>query len=181
MANRKHAVRISLTAFLFLMLVGFAPAAFAQDTPNTPSQEPSGLDLAVSGQLKSVDPDMKKLVITTEEGTDVEFSYDENTEYSGETIEGLATSSGSQVRVFFREENGVKIATKIEVQASNETEGTGEAQPAPEPEPSPEPQPSPGQEQPDQPDLPQDPQEQPPLPNEPGTEPQEPGQVPPGA
>ncbi len=167
--------RIPLTAFLLLMLVGFAPAAFAQDTPNTGSQDQTMMELAVSGQLKSVDPDAKKLVVTTAEGADIEFSYDEKTEYSGHTVAGLANSSGSQVRVFFREENGQKIATKVEVQASNETG----AQPAPEPEPSPEPQPSPEPEQPQQPDLPQNPQEKPPLPNEPSTAPQEPAPDPP--
>ncbi len=169
-----------MTAFLLLMLVGFAPAAFAQDTPNTGSQDQTMMELAVSGQLKSVDPDAKKLVVTTPEGADVEFSYDEKTEYSGQTVEGLANSSGSQVRVFFREENGQKIATRVEVQASNETEGT-DAQPAPEPEPSPEPQPSPEPEAPEQPELPQNPQEKPPLPNEPAPAPapEEPGQNPP--
>ncbi len=176
MSIKKKTLKISMTAFLLLMLVGFAPAAFAQDTPSTPQQDQSSLDLAVSGQLKSVDPDSKKLVVTTAEGADVELSYNENTEYSGQTIEGLANSSGSQVRVFFREENGQKMATKIEVQSSTETEGTDKnTQPAPEQPNSPEP------EQPKQPDVPQDPQQQPPLPNEPGTQPEEPGQVPPGA
>lgn len=177
MFNTKRIVGVPVTAFLLLMMVSFVPAALAQETNTAPQEDQTMTDLAVSGQLKSVDPEAKKFIVTTTEGADVEFSYDEQTEFSGgQTIEGLANSSGSQVTVYFRDDNGQKKATRIEVQATNETEGTGQET---EPSPAPEPSPHPGQTE--QPQLPQDPQEQPPLPNDPGTQPQEPGQVPPGA
>ncbi|RPI26211.1 MAG: hypothetical protein EHM61_12360 [Acidobacteria bacterium] len=148
-----------MAAFLLFVLVGFAPAALAQDESNTtPQDQTSMLELAVRGQLKSVDPDAKKLVVTDKDGADVEFSYDEKTEYSGQTVEGIANSSGSQVRVFFREENGQKIATKVEVQASNETEPSA----SPEQPQSQEPQGSPSS--PDESEKPsQDPGQEPPA------------------
>jgi hypothetical protein len=69
------------------------------------------------GSLKSIDSDAKKLVLTTSEGTDMEFSYDDRTEIvgAGGTIEGLSASTGTKVKVFYNEESGQNKATRIKV------------------------------------------------------------------
>jgi len=140
-----------LTALpLFVLLVmGFSPAGFAQDqdqpqnpdqqqqqTPDPQQSSPNDttqmqLEQSIRGQLKSVDTDAKKIVVTTSDGTDMEFVYNDQTLYSGaqDTIEGLSTSSGSNVTVHYRDENQQKVATKIEVEAASEKDESGTVMP----------------------------------------------------
>ncbi len=158
----------------FLLLMGFAPGGFAQDKdqPQTPPNDTQQMQLeqSISGQLKSVDTDAKKLVVTTADGTDMEFVYNDQTQCGGaqDTIEGLSTSSGSQVTVHYRDENQQKVATRIEVQAAEQKDESKEVAPqpdknAPPPDmqrPNP-PDPNRPQDNPEQP-LPAPPQQQPP-------------------
>ena len=151
---RQSAYVLPLVALLFLV------PAFGWDDQSTMSGEKTGehqTELSMSGSLKSVDPDSKTLVISCSDAstgntTEAEFTYDESTTIMGaqSTIEGLSTSSGSQVTVYYKEDDGKKKATRIEVQAASTTP---EAQPTPSPTPDPsQPQPDPsqpGQPQPD--------------------------------
>ncbi|RPI23427.1 MAG: hypothetical protein EHM61_19795 [Acidobacteria bacterium] len=113
---------IGLSAPLLLVLIlAFTAGVFAQDEqtlPQTDNQQTQTEDAqSITGELKSVDPDAKKIIVTSE-GTDMEFMYDDQTVCSGaqETIEGLSTSSGSRLTVFYREDDQKqKIATRIEV------------------------------------------------------------------
>jgi len=67
--------------------------------------------------LKSIDSDAKKLVVTTSEGSDMEFMYDDRTEIlgAGGTVEGLSAKTGTRVKVFYNEESGQNKATRIKV------------------------------------------------------------------
>ncbi|MFB3905082.1 MAG: hypothetical protein ACE15E_16655 [Acidobacteriota bacterium] len=112
-----------------LLLLGFAPGGFAQDQQipqQSESQQQMSQEQSISGQLKSVDTDAKKIVVTTSDGTDMEFAYNDQTRCTGaqDTIEGLSTSSGSPVTVYYREENQQKLATRIDVQKTGESQAT---------------------------------------------------------
>ena len=67
------------------------------------------------GELTKVDPDAKTLSVKNSSGVEMEFRYDEQTQIVGAegAVEGLATMSGSPVRVHFDSES--KTATKIEI------------------------------------------------------------------
>jgi len=75
---------------------------------------------SISGKLKSVDSDAKKVTITTAAGDDMEFTYNDQTTISGAegTVEGLSGKSGADVTVSYKEDMGVKTATRIEVKAT---------------------------------------------------------------
>jgi hypothetical protein len=135
---------------LMVALVGFAPAALAQED-YSPAPEADAEQMiqeqSVSGELTSVDHDNQTLMVTTAEGLELEFSYDDQTEFIGaqDTIEGLSTSAGSQVEVFYREDAGRNLATRIHVQPSEDLTGSDqqETQPVPDEDPQWEPAPSP--------------------------------------
>jgi hypothetical protein len=92
-----------------------------------------------SGSLAWVKPDEKSFAITTADGRELQFMYDDQTRVSGasEGVEGLATEEGTAVRVEFEARDQVAVATAIEVQAS----AADEAQPEPQIEAPGEPQP----------------------------------------
>ncbi|RPI22151.1 MAG: hypothetical protein EHM61_22990 [Acidobacteria bacterium] len=108
--------RVLLTLSLTLVLVSFTPFALGDD-PKTQSQTDTQQEPSVMGDLKSVDADTKTLVVTTSDGTDMQFAYNETTEIVGAqgTIEGLSANAGSKVKVFYKEEDGKKTATRIKV------------------------------------------------------------------
>ncbi len=109
-----------------LLLMGFAPGGFAQDqqTPHQNDSQQMSQELSISGELKKVDPDAKQITVTTADGSDMQFVYNDETKCTGaqETIEGLSGSSGSKVTVYYRDENQQKIATRIDVQAAGKTD-----------------------------------------------------------
>ncbi len=124
-----------LTALpLFLLLVmGFAPRGFAQDkqTPHQHDSQQMSQDQSISGELKSVDPDAKQITVTTADGKDIQFVYNDQTQCTGGqgSVEGLSGSSGSKVTVYYRDENQQKIATRIEVQEEPKTDQSREVKP----------------------------------------------------
>ncbi|MBI4458666.1 MAG: hypothetical protein HY648_01240 [Acidobacteria bacterium] len=85
----------------------------AQDEATTPRESDM---LIAEGSLSRVDSDGKFLWIKTSDGKELQFSYDDDTEMvEGETVEGLANKSGSELKVHYRVEGGNNIATRIEV------------------------------------------------------------------
>lgn len=113
--------------------VAFAPAVMAQEEQSPWQLEDSAEPINesfVSGQLKSVEPESQMLVVATPEGQDFEFFYNEQTEFIGaqETIEGLSLTAGSQLSVYYNEEAGRNVATRIHVHGDQETPGTEEGQ-----------------------------------------------------
>lgn len=75
--------------------------------------EEAGTQVA-EGRLMAVDPDAQTLTVATEEG-ELQLHYDAATEISGaeDSVEGLAGSEGTYVRVQFRSED--LVAEKIEI------------------------------------------------------------------
>jgi hypothetical protein len=120
-----------LLTISLLAAVAFAPAVMAQEEQSPWQLEDSGEAINenfISGQLKSVEPESQLLTVTTPEGQDVEFSYNEQTEFIGaqETVEGLSLTAGSQVSVYYNEEAGRNVATRVHVHGEHETPGTEE-------------------------------------------------------
>ncbi|HXK59782.1 MAG TPA: hypothetical protein PLP42_07780 [Acidobacteriota bacterium] len=106
--------RLLLSLLFCLVLVG-TPLVLADD-PQAQGQTESQ-DTSVTGELKSVDVDAKTITVTTSEGTDMEFVYNDSTEIMGAqgTIEGLSANAGSKVKVSCKEEDGKNVATKVKV------------------------------------------------------------------
>jgi len=111
-----RATRLLLTLSLGFVLVASAPFLVADD-PKTHTQTESQQEPSVVGELKSIDANAKTLVVTTSEGSDMEFLYTESTQIEGAqgSVEGLAGSAGSKVKVFYKTEEGKNTATRIKV------------------------------------------------------------------
>ena len=118
--TRQKALPITSLLLALLFAVTGAFAQREQTYPQSGSQEMQQ-EMSITGQLKSVDPDAKTIVVTSSDGTDMEFRYDEQTQITGaqDSIEGLASSSGSEVTVFYREDDQQqKWATRIDAQSA---------------------------------------------------------------
>lgn len=111
-----RATRLLLTLSLGLVLVTAAPLVLADD-PKAHGQTEAQQEPSVIGELKSIDATAKMLVVTTSEGSDMEFWYNDSTEIEGAqgTVEGLSGSAGSKVKVSYKTEEGKNIATRIKV------------------------------------------------------------------
>lgn len=103
-----------------------APPQQPQEHQQVPEQAPAEQQETArhtaEGELARVDSETKMLTIKSADGTEMEFSYNDETEVTGaqEGVAGLATAAGSQVVVEFEQEGESKIAKKIEVKASQQ-------------------------------------------------------------
>jgi len=109
--------RLLLTLSFGLVLISFAPLVQADDPQSSQQSQTQAQEKSAIGDLKSVDSTAKKLVLTTSEGTDMEFMYDDQTQIEGAsgTVEGLSANTGTRVKVFYKEDNGQNKATRIKV------------------------------------------------------------------
>jgi hypothetical protein len=69
------------------------------------------------GQLTKVDAAAKSISVKGSTGPEMQFTYDDHTQVIGpeNDIQGLAGKSGTSLKVSYREENGVNMATRIEI------------------------------------------------------------------
>jgi YD repeat-containing protein len=69
------------------------------------------------GQLLKVDANARTVAIRTAEGTQMQFTYTEDTKVTGagESVSGLATMAGTEVTVHFIKKQQDNVATQIEV------------------------------------------------------------------
>ena len=104
----------------FIGLVSVAPAWAGQTpVPREPEQTRATEPTPVSGELVALDDKAKTLVIKTESGNEMKFSYTDTTEIIGadKGASGLATMSGTPVTVTYSVHGTANTATKIEVTA----------------------------------------------------------------
>ena len=102
-----------------------APAAQAPDQPRpqpSPSPAPAQAkpeEQTARGELSSIDATAKMLTIKPTAGAEQKFQYNDSTKVTGARggVAGLATESGKQVTVHFKNEGANRVATEIEVQA----------------------------------------------------------------
>jgi hypothetical protein len=101
-------MRTSRRAFLALaavvLMVGVMPAL---------AQEPS----IAQGQLVKVDANAKTIAIRTAQGTQMQFSYTDDTKVTGadESVAGLATMAGADLTIHYTKKQLDNVATQIEV------------------------------------------------------------------
>ena len=86
-----------------------------QDRDRGSKAEPA----SVTGELSKVNPESMTFSVKSASGAEMLFKYDDRTIVTGaETnVAGLATSSGSDVTVTYRNDNAGNMASKIEVHA----------------------------------------------------------------
>jgi hypothetical protein len=108
---------LALTAFVGLGSVTQGLAAYGspgllQDRAAAP--EPA----AITGELVRVSLEQKTFAVKSAGGAEMMFGFNDQTIVSGgeNSVAGLATSSGAQVTVSYKNEGGTKMASKIEVQ-----------------------------------------------------------------
>ena len=111
----------AVTAGLFL---GGLEHARAQEQDNATHQDQSkgGHEtdtVSVTGELTRVDTQSRTFSVKSAAGAEMLFRYDDRTIVTGgETnVAGLATSSGSEVTVTYRNDSAGNMAAKIEVHA----------------------------------------------------------------
>jgi hypothetical protein len=104
----------------FMGLISVAPAWAGQTpVPREPEQTRATEPAPVSGELVALDHKARTLVIKTESGNEMKFSYTDTTEIVGadKGAAGLATMSGTAVTVHYSVHGTANTATKIEVTA----------------------------------------------------------------
>jgi hypothetical protein len=103
-----------------------APGAQAPDQPRPqpsapaqPSAQAKPEEQTARGELASIDATAKMLSIKPTAGAEQKFQYNDATKVTGARggVAGLATSSGKQVVVHFKNEGANRVATEIEVEA----------------------------------------------------------------
>jgi YD repeat-containing protein len=69
------------------------------------------------GQLVKVDANAKTIAIRTPQGTQMQFSYTDDTKVTGadESVAGLATMAGADLTVHYTKKQQDNVATQIEV------------------------------------------------------------------
>lgn len=74
--------------------------------------------MTAQGELLRVDAETKMFWIETADGKEQQFTYNDNTEVTGEAenVEGLSTHAGTRVNVEYRAEGEAAVATKIAIQ-----------------------------------------------------------------
>ncbi len=120
----KKIARTFITLVTALALTGFV-ATFAAVTPQQAGSQDYGQQQqqqqTLSGTLMSVDTDAQTFVVQDAGGNQVTFHYNDQTQVAGsdQTIEGLASQSGTQVTVTFQEQESNRMATKIEIRQAS--------------------------------------------------------------
>jgi hypothetical protein len=106
--------RYSLVVLAALLILGAMPA-LAQQKPAPGGQQEA--DVA-SGELQKVDTTARTIAIRTAAGSQMQFSYTDETRVAGadKGVAGLATMSGTPVTIRFTKKDQVNVAISIEVQ-----------------------------------------------------------------
>ena len=97
-----------------------SPASLGQQPSPSPSAaQAKPEEQTARGELSSIDATAKMLTIKPTAGAEQKFQYNDSTKVTGARggVAGLATESGKQVTVHFKNEGANRVATEIEVQA----------------------------------------------------------------
>jgi hypothetical protein len=112
-----------------LLLVSMAVFVLTAAALGAPQAVPGGQDQRAPGQLdqtRTFEGELTKVDATTktitvkalEPNREMIFTYDDQTEVIGADggVRGLTGNTGSQLKISYREQQGMNLATKIEVQ-----------------------------------------------------------------
>jgi len=105
------------------------PQREAPATP-APAPEQAQQSMSVEGELLRVDAEAKQFWVRSADG-EKQFSFNDETEITGEdqNVEGLATMTGTRVKVDYKAEGTTAVATKIAIQARTELPAPTSPQP----------------------------------------------------
>jgi hypothetical protein len=111
-----------------------APAQ-AQSQPSQDQDQARAETKTAQGELARVDAEKHMFWIKDADDKEMQFSYNDDTEVTGEAknVEGLSTEAGSRVSVEYRTEGTTAVATKITIQADTDTDAVVPSAPAPAP------------------------------------------------
>ena len=101
--------KLFMVAAAVALLIGVAPIMAQDQAAPAPS--------TIQGQLVRVDATAKTFSVRTESGLQIMFSYDDQTKVTGsdDDVAGLATISGTDVKVDYVKKGQENVATQIEV------------------------------------------------------------------
>jgi hypothetical protein len=124
--------RMFVPAAAFAFAIGVTPL-MAQQAPAPPAprqEQPAPAPdrgqqqtpaMSVEGELLRVDAETKLLWVRGADSKEQQFRFTDTTTITGEgrSVEGLATMTGTRVKVEYKTEAGANVATKIDIQARN--------------------------------------------------------------
>jgi hypothetical protein len=101
----------TLLAFGVVVLLVAQPLVYGQ------GQAPAAEQKVFEGQLTKVDATAKAISVKGANGPEMQFMYDDHTQVVGpeKDIQGLAGKTGAPLKVSYRQEKGVNLATRIEI------------------------------------------------------------------
>ena len=126
----KHLIRTLTWSAVFAAAVSFGAAAYAQQQQrgSNGKQDQTAGDrnqdrsretepASVTGELTRVMPDQKAFTVKSTSGAEMLFRYNDQTVITGaeNNAAGLATSSGSEVTVSYKNDSAGNMATRIEI------------------------------------------------------------------
>lgn len=121
---KRHASFAAITAVLLLT---FSLAAFALQAPPAapggqrgggPQQAPAPAaeNKNYEGSLSKIDVAAKLLTVKGADNKEMMFAYNDQTQISGvENAQGLTGKTGSTLKIVYRENRGINLASRIEV------------------------------------------------------------------
>ncbi len=110
----------TIHAILLVVVATLAAATPLVATPALQTQTEQASqehDNVSQGVLSRVDTESQKFWIKGQNGEEIEFQYDSKTQVEGaaEGVQGLASETGTRLRVHFVAKSDQKLATKIEM------------------------------------------------------------------
>jgi hypothetical protein len=111
-------------------LVGFSQNAPVAPAPGGPApgaqapgggqQAPAAQEKTFEGRLTKVDDKAKLITVKGADDKEMSFSYNDQTQMAGvdKGPEGLTGKTGSTLKIWYRENRGANLASKIEVQGA---------------------------------------------------------------
>lgn len=105
-----------------------------REQPRPEQREQQQAVRTAEGELLRVNTEEKMFTVRAAANQEQQFKYTDDTEVTGEgrNIEGLATMTGTRVKVEYKTEGSAMVATKIDIQPRAE-----QSKPAPAPSPAP--------------------------------------------
>lgn len=109
----------TFTACSAAILMAFCLVGLAQNAPAPPAQQaPAVQEKTFEGHLTKVDAAANLITVKGADDKEMSFSYNDQTQMVGveKGPQGLTGKTGSSLKIWYRENRGANLASKIEVQ-----------------------------------------------------------------
>jgi lipopolysaccharide export LptBFGC system permease protein LptF len=110
-----------LTFLLLAFTVGALSFSIPAQSAPRAGVEQASTELMARGELLKVDSTGQTFTIKQENDEEMQFQYNSSTKVEGSQngVQGLSSETGTRVTVYYTEQSGAKIATKIEIIKGN--------------------------------------------------------------